>query len=82
LQSRDLIPAASFRESTLSYDPDAEKFFSKELNRKLKEYLILGSIAGFVTGVANGIQKQILGTLSPGAYVIFYLSSPSHPANT
>ena len=55
-------------------DPEGNKFFNKELNRKLKEYLVLGVIAGTVTGVANGIQKEIFGTVSPGAYV-FYLAS-------
>jgi hypothetical protein len=75
LHSRD-IPGAE--------DPEAKKFFNNELNRKLKEYLILGAIAGIVTGFANGIQKQILGTLSPGAYVITspLLSPPVPPANT
>jgi hypothetical protein len=51
--------------------PDAaaeeKKFFSKEMNRKLKEYLVLGSVAGVVLGVTNSIQKEIMGTLSPGA---------------
>ena len=55
-------------------DPEGNKFFNKELNRKLKEYLVLGVIAGAFTGVASGIQKQILGTVSPGAYVIFFTS--------
>ncbi|KAF8493956.1 hypothetical protein F5888DRAFT_1720879 [Russula emetica] len=67
---RDIFPASSFKEGTLFTDPDdpeAKKFFNKELNRKLKEYVILGSIAGLFTGVTNGIQKEILGTVSPGA---------------
>jgi hypothetical protein len=73
LQSRDLIPAASFSDASHFDDLEDNKFFSKELNRKLKEYLILGSIAGLFTGVANGIQKQIMGTVSPNAYVISLL---------
>ena len=88
LQSRfDLIPAQSFNTGSLSTDPEdpeGKKFFNKELNRKLKEYLVLGSIAGIFTGVANGIQKQIAGTLSPYAYVYFFfffyfLPPPPHP---
>lgn len=48
---------------------EEKKFFSKEMNRKLKEYLVLGSVAGVFLGVTNSIQKEIMGTLSPGAYV-------------
>ncbi len=76
LQSRfDLIPAQSF-----NYPADREnnKFFNKELTRKMKEYLVLGAIAGIFTGVANGMQKEILGTVSPGAYVFLpLLPAPS-----
>jgi hypothetical protein len=71
LQSRfDLIPARSFNTESLSIDsedPEGKKFFNEELIRKMKEYLVLGTIAGIFTGVANGIQKEILGTVSPGA---------------
>jgi hypothetical protein len=63
-------------------DPDENKFFSKELIRKMKEYFILGSIAGTFIGVGNAIQKEDFGTVSPGAYVFFYLSSLPPPANT
>ena len=59
-------------------DPETKKFFNKVLIRKLKEYLILGTIAGAFIGVANGIQKQIAGTVSPDAYVFLYLSSCQH----
>jgi hypothetical protein len=76
LQSRfDLIPARSFNTESLSIDsedPEGKKFFNEELIRKMKEYLVLGTIAGIFTGVANGIQKEILGTVSPGAYVLFF----------
>ena len=75
LHSRfDLIPAQSFNYPA---DRESRKFFNQELNRKLKEYLILGTIAGIFTGVANGMQKQILGTVSPGAYVFTSPPSPS-----
>jgi hypothetical protein len=57
-------------------DPDENKFFSEELIRKMKEYFILGSIAGTFTGVANGIQKEDFGTVSPGAYVFLPLLPP------
>jgi len=50
-------------------DPEATKFFNEELKRKMKEYVVLGTIAGIFAGFANGIQKQIMGTVSPGAYV-------------
>lgn len=57
-------------------DLEKDKFFSPELNRKMKEYLILGSIAGVFTGVANGMQKEIIGTVSPNSYVLFFYASP------
>lgn len=57
-------------------DLEKDKFFSPELNRKMKEYLILGSIAGLFTGVANGMQKEIIGTVSPNSYVLFFLCPP------
>jgi hypothetical protein len=80
----DLIPAQSFSKGSLSIDPDdpeGEKFFNKELNRKLREYLILGTVAGLFTGVANGIQKEIMGTEDPGAYVFTSLPLPCHHSN-
>ena len=65
LHSRfDMAAAQSFKYPD---GPDENKFFNKELNRKMKEYLVLGSIAGVFTGIANGIQKEILGTVSPNA---------------
>ncbi|KAN0113720.1 hypothetical protein V8E52_007373 [Russula decolorans] len=51
-------------------DPDENKFFSKELIRKMKEYFILGSIAGTFIGVGNAIQKEDFGTVSPGAQTV------------
>jgi len=53
---------------------EAAKFFNKELTRKMKEYLVLGFVAGAFTGVTNAIQKQIMGTVSPGAYVFYFTS--------
>jgi hypothetical protein len=36
----------------------------------MKDYAVLGVVAGSFTGIANGIQKEILGSVSPGAYVL------------
>jgi hypothetical protein len=60
-------------------DPEANKFFNEELNRKMKEYLVLGMVAGAFSGVANAIQKQIMGTVSPGAYVFYFDVFPLPP---
>ena len=80
MDSRDIIGSTSFNNPPGDPSPDDKKFFNKELNRKMKEYLVLGAIAGVFTGVANGIQKQILGTVSPNAYVFYLLLlPPSHP---
>jgi hypothetical protein len=49
--------------------PKADEFFNKELMGKIKDYSILGTIAGVASGVISSIQKQIIGTISPGAYV-------------
>jgi hypothetical protein len=80
LHSRfDMVSAQSFNEGSLSADPEDpenKSFFNKELTRKMKEYLVLGAIAGVFTGVADGMQKEILGTClvfggsSSGAIVI------------
>ena len=73
LDSRDIIGPTSFNKGP--GDPaEDKKFFNKELTRKMKEYLVLGAIAGVFTGIANGAQKEIFGTVSPHAYV-FTLSS-------
>lgn len=87
LQSRlDIAPAPSFSDASLAADAEKNKFFNKELNRRMKEYLVLGTIAGLFTGLANGMQKEIMGSVSPNAYVFMflykYLSSLSPPANT
>ena len=63
---------------TLSTDPEdleAKKFFNKELIRRMKEYFVLGGVAGIFVGISNGIQKEISGTVSPGACV--FTSPPS-----
>jgi hypothetical protein len=74
-----MVSAQSFSEGSLSADPEDpenKSFFNKELTRKMKEYLVLGTIAGVFTGVADGMQKEILGTClvfggsSSGAIVI------------
>ena len=48
---------------------EADKFFNDELKQKMKDYVILGTIAGVSIGLLNGVQKEIMGTISPGAYV-------------
>jgi hypothetical protein len=48
---------------------DENKFFSKEMIRKIKEYLVLGTVYGIFVGISNGAQKEIAGTVAPGAYV-------------
>ena len=58
-------------------DPETKKFFNKELNRRMKEYLVLGLVAGVFVGISNGVQKEIFGTESPGAYVLPLLPPPS-----
>jgi hypothetical protein len=69
LHSRlDILPAAQSA-TTSSVDLEKKKFFNKELKRRMREYLVLGTVAGVFVGVANGLQKQIMGTVSPGAYV-------------
>lgn len=50
-------------------DPEKDKFFNEEVIRKMKEYLVLGSIYGVFVGISNGMQKEIMGTVSPNAYV-------------
>ena len=49
--------------------PKADEFFNPELMGRIKDYSILGSIAGVASGLIASIQKQIVGTISPGAYV-------------
>ena len=58
-------------------DPEKNKFFNKELIRRMKEYFVLGAVSGVFMGIANGMQREIYGTVSPGAYVFF--TSPSSP---
>jgi hypothetical protein len=78
LQSRfDVASAQSLNERAGLKDPEADKFFNEEMTRKMKEYFILGSLAGVFTGVANGMQKEIIGTVSPNAYVLISPPSPS-----
>ena len=73
LHSRlDPIPAPS---SSSAANPEEDKFFSEELIRRMKEYLILGAISGVFVGIGNGLQKQIMGTVAPNAYVISFTSS-------
>jgi hypothetical protein len=76
LHSRLDTPSAQSA-TTSAADLEKKKFFNKELTRRMKEYLVLGIVAGIFTGVTNGIQKQIIGTVSPGAYVFTSPPSPS-----
>jgi hypothetical protein len=78
----DIMPIIPAPESGSASNPDNDKFFSKELIRRMKEYLILGGIAGVFVGLANSAQKDIAGKLDNGAYVIFHLSPILSPANT
>jgi hypothetical protein len=78
----DIMPIIPAPESSSASDPEKDKFFSKELIRRMKEYLILGGIAGIFVGITNSAQKEIAGKLDNGAYVIFHLSSIPSPANT
>ena len=72
LHSRlDPIPGAE--------DLEKNKFFNKELLRRMKEYLVLGLVSGVFVGIANGAQKEIFGTVSPGAYVFTSPPSPLLP---
>lgn len=50
--------------------PDDNKFYSKEMEEKFQAYLILGAVEGIIGAISSdGIQRQIEGTASPGAYV-------------
>lgn len=52
-----------------SVTPEVDKFFNDELKQKMKEFAVLGTAAGVSTGLINGVQNEIMGTISPGAYV-------------
>jgi hypothetical protein len=78
LQSRfDMASVQSLNERADPKDP-ADKFFNPELTRKMNEYFIMGTIAGLFIGVGNGIQKEVMGTVSPGAYVRFFIFPPAN----
>jgi hypothetical protein len=49
---------------------EEHKFFTGELKDKMKDYMVLGIVAGTFTGLANAVQKQIMGSISPSAYVL------------
>ena len=48
-------------------DPEDTKFFNKKLNRKMKEYFLLGAISGVFSGITTGAEMEITGSVSPGA---------------
>lgn len=56
-----------------------DKFLDNALREKIWRYTILGSIAGISGGLLSGLQKDIFGTISPGAYVSTLF--PSTPAD-
>ena len=58
-------------------DPEKDKFFNEEVIRKMKEYLVLGTVSGVFVGISNVMQKEIFGVVSPNAYVL----TPPLPAN-
>jgi hypothetical protein len=63
------VKAEEIGKTAASKAPDVDKFFTEELKQKMKDYAVLGTVAGVSTGLINGIQKEIMGTVSPGAYV-------------
>ena len=81
LRSRlDPIPVPDGTPSTDPADPDEKKFFSKEMMKEVKEYFLLGGVYGVVAGITIGIQREISGEVSPGAYV--FTSPCPLPSNT
>jgi hypothetical protein len=68
--SLDGSPSESGSHHSTTLSSDEHKFFNAELKDKMKDYAVLGVVAGSFTGIANGIQKEILGSVSPGAYVL------------
>jgi hypothetical protein len=62
LQSRfDLIPAQSFStRSIMTDDPAKDKFFTEELKGKMKEYLVLGAVAGVFPVLRMGYRRRSL----------------------
>jgi hypothetical protein len=63
------VKAEDIGKTDASKVTDAEKYFSEEMIQKMKDYAVLGTVAGVSTGLINGMQKEIMGTVSPGAYV-------------
>jgi hypothetical protein len=59
-------------------EPD-NRFLDRTLREKIWRYSILGSIVGITGGLISGVQKDIFGTVSPGAYVSTLF--PSTPAD-
>jgi hypothetical protein len=47
----------------------ADKFFTDEMKQRMKDYAVYSTVAGVSMGIINGIQKEIMGAVSPGAYV-------------
>ena len=50
-------------------NPEANKLFNDALKQKIKDYAVLGTVVGVSVGLVYGIQKEIMGTISPGVYV-------------
>jgi len=52
-------------------DPeDAKLFLNKVLRTKIYRYVILGTIAGTFSGVVYSVQKDIYGSIAPGASTV------------
>ena len=58
-------------------NPKADKFFSKELDEKIREYYIMASVLAVSTGIARGSQNQISAAVDSQRYVFFLLLLPT-----
>ena len=54
-------------------DPDDKLFLNKVLRTKIYRYVILGTIAGTFSGVMYSVQKDLYGSIAPGAYVSLHI---------
>lgn len=72
-------PAARASSAGSVVEPD-NRFFDETLRTKIFRYTILGAIAGISSGLISGVQKDIFGSITPGAYVSTLFTS-SHISN-
>ena len=54
-------------------NPEANKLFNDALKQKIKDFVVLGTVVGVSAGLLYGVQKEIMGSISPGAYVSVFL---------